>query len=236
MSLQEAHQFIRALTEQFQLDNQAAATDNDLQTMELLQQTVQKTRELRRQQLDGCQQLLRGTAMPVSNPKLQWANFPPRAVQEARTGESQVSASIGTAKPRRLPGGSTTIGTTALPGRQGVWTNPVTKDAIGTRIETIGAGIDAAQSGLYAAGTGWNWVRRSKYRWASFHVIALFRLRLKIYKSLGFDWQMDPQTQQFTKCRVRSADRSDVQTVSIDEQGAYSRFYLANKLWELCSQ
>ncbi|KAK9768546.1 hypothetical protein K7432_000756 [Basidiobolus ranarum] len=57
-------------------------------------------------------------------------------------------------------------------------------------------------------------------------------LKLQIYRSLGIDAIPDEQG-NLNKVRVRSTEKNDIHTLSVDEQ--QSKYACANQLWDLCS-
>lgn len=54
-------------------------------------------------------------------------------------------------------------------------------------------------------------------------------LKIKVFRSLGIDAQMDAETGEFTRAVVRSAARGDVNVVTIDPN--FDRFFYANHFW-----
>lgn len=58
---------------------------------------------------------------------------------------------------------------------------------------------------------------------------SLFRLRLKIYRSLGIDLEAD-ENGNYKKAIIRNSRKGDVHVVNIDPK--FSRFFYANYFWQ----
>lgn len=56
-----------------------------------------------------------------------------------------------------------------------------------------------------------------------------FRLRLKIYRSLGIDVEAD-EAGNYNKAIIRNSRKGDVHVVNIDPK--FSRFFYANYFWQ----
>jgi len=56
-----------------------------------------------------------------------------------------------------------------------------------------------------------------------------YRLRLKIYRSLGIDLEAD-ETGNYNKAIIRNSKKGDVHVVNIDPK--FSRFFYANYFWQ----
>lgn len=59
---------------------------------------------------------------------------------------------------------------------------------------------------------------------------ALYRLKLRAYRSLGIDVEADPTTGNYNKAVIRNAAKGDVHVVNIDPK--FSRFFYAKYFWD----
>ena len=56
-----------------------------------------------------------------------------------------------------------------------------------------------------------------------------FRLKLKLYRTLGIDVEADPTTGEYNKAVIRNAAKGDVHVVNIDPK--FSRHFYTNYFW-----